>query len=323
MTRQTAAEIEQEAVFWLMRIDREGRTPQLKAELDTWVSADPRRQGALLQAEAAWAMLDRLGDDHSAADEEEPAPPGLLTRRRVLGVAAGTGSALAASLAFGVYWWGAGTEFRTTVGEIRRVPLADGSSATINTASDVRVRLEKSVRHVRIDQGEVWFQVAKDRARPFIVEAGRIRVEAVGTAFSVRRRDDGADVLVTEGIVEAWADGAEGAKIRLGAGERAFVADNAAVTHNEAKPSEVDRALAWRGGKIDLAGETLAQAAAEFNRYNQQKLTIIDPRLAGERFYGIFRTDDPGGFATAVNRSLGAPVETSENGNIVIGQPSS
>src|SRR3546814_2061558 len=99
-----------------------------------------------------------------------------------------------------------GTSYATSVGEIRRVPLADGSIAAINTASAIDVKLDDAARHVRVVEGEAWFQVARDKQRPFVVAAGRARVRAVGTAFSVRRRAGGADVLVTEGEVEVWAD---------------------------------------------------------------------------------------------------------------------
>src|SRR3546814_10232647 len=102
-----------------------------------------------------------------------------------------------------------GTSYATSGGEIRRGPLADGSIAAINTASAIDVKLDDAARHVRVVEGEAWFQVARDKQRPFVVAAGRARVRAVGTAFSVRRRAGGADVLVTVGGVEVWADGAE------------------------------------------------------------------------------------------------------------------
>lgn len=312
MSRQNAMQIEREASEWLMRIDREGRTPTLTAELDAWLAGDRRRQGALLQAEAAWAMLDGL-----AGREPEQAPPPRLNRRWLL---AGGGAAIAASLIGGFFLLPGEESFETEVGEVRRVPLADGSSAAINTRSRVAIAFAAERRTVRIEEGEAFFQVARDPARPFLVEAGRVRVQAVGTAFSVRRRETGADVLVTEGVVEAWADGAEGNRVRLAAGQSAFVADNAAITERPAAPSEVDRALAWRSGRIDLAGETLSHAAGEFNRYNRRQIAIADPRLAGERFYGVFRTDDPEGFAMAVHSSLDVPVRSDADG-IAIGRP--
>lgn len=306
MNPQTATEIEHEASLWLMRIDREGRTPELTAELENWMSDDRRRRGAFLQTEATWHLLDRLGaaDEMAECDAQDEWPP--FTRRRFIG---GSAAAVAASLAAGLFLLNRPEHISTELGEIRRMPLADGSTATINTQSEIAIALKKSNRIVRIERGEAWFQVAHDQARPFIVEAGRIRVQAIGTAFSVRRREEGADVLVTEGVVEAWADGADGNKARIAAGERAFIADNSAIHETSADSSEVDRALAWRSGKVDLAGETLQHAAEEFNRYNSRQIVISDPRLASERFYGVFRTNDPEGFAMAVHTSLNVEVQ--------------
>lgn len=196
--------------------------------------------------------------------------------------------------------------YDTGIGEIRRVQLTDGSSALINTSSALDFDAGSNRRRVRLGEGEAWFKVAKDRARPFVVEAGAVRVQAVGTAFSVRRRANGADVLVTEGVVESWVVGAEGHRVRIGAGERAFVADNAAIDTRPSDPAEIDRMLAWRNGKIDLNGETLGWAAAEFNRYNRRQQVVVDPSIADERLYGVFRIDDPAAFVTAVEMSLGA-----------------
>jgi transmembrane sensor len=314
--RETAGEIEAAAARWVVRLDRDGRTPELEAELEAWQADDPRRRGALLQAEAAWAMLDRGSQLTGAAPVAPPKRARPLPRRALL---AGGGAAIAASLAGVAYLGLARERYRTAVGEIRRVPLADGSTAAINTTSVIEVAMTPRRRVVRLDRGEAWFQVAKNPQRPFLVEAGRIRVQAVGTAFAVRRQAAGAEVLVTEGVVEAWTVGAEGQRARISAGGRAFVADNAAVEREAASADDVDRALAWRVGKIDLAGETLLEAANEFNRYNARKLRVTDPRLAQERLYGVFRTDDPAGFASAVRQSLGADVSFEDPDEIRIG----
>lgn len=312
MTTQTAREIEDDAARWVARMDGAEWGDADETELERWLGADPRRQGALLRAQAAWATLDTLPAE---TDEDSPAAP--HTRRRFL---IGGSAAIAASLAGGLFLIGGGTRYGTEVGEIRRVPLADGSTMVINTASLASVDLAKVRRRVRIRQGELWFQVAKDPARPFVVEAGPIRVQAVGTAFAVRRRDAGADIFVTEGVVEAWSEGAAAPHVRIVAGEHAFVADDAAVVRSPASATSVYRALAWREGKIDLAGVTLAEAAAEFNRYNHRQLVIVDPGIAKESFDGTLRTDDLVGFAMAVRESLDVPIDLSDPDQIRVGR---
>lgn len=323
MTNMSASQMRDEAATWVARMDAGNWGDVEEAGLQAWLDGDARRRGALLQAQAAWMTLDEpaasaRSAERSDAEVETPARRVLPFSRRSFFV--GGGGAIAASVAFALAWNLGGTGYETSVGEIRRVPLADGSVAAINTASKIEVALAEKRRSVVLDRGEAWFQVAKDPERPFVVEAGRVRVQAVGTAFSVRRRDNGAEVLVTEGVVEAWADGAEGNRVRLTAGQSAFIADNAAIERAAAVPSSVDRKLAWRSGKIDLLGETLSGAIAEFNRYNQRQIILADPALAAEQFDGVFRTDDPEGFAIAVKSALDVPVDVSGSGDIRIGR---
>jgi transmembrane sensor len=194
----------------------------------------------------------------------------------------------------------------TALGEIRRIPLKDGSLATVNTQTRLAVALRPEVREVSLAQGEAWFQVAHDSARPFIVAAGDVRVRAVGTAFSVRRGDSGADVQVTEGIVEVWSVGDEANRQRVTAGSRTFVSEAPAPIHIALASAEIDRSLAWRSGQLVFDGDTLGEAAAEFNRYNRVQVSIDDPALAREKLVGRFRTNEPDAFAQAAATMLGA-----------------
>jgi transmembrane sensor len=309
--QDTATEIDAEAARWLLRLDRHGRTPELEAELDAWLNGDPRRKGAFLRAEAAWMMMDRAAWGQSDIGKARPAV--ALTRRHAL-LAGGMAAGLAA---VGLYSLRP-SKYATEVGEVRRLPLNDGSVAEINTASSIQVSLHPDKRIVRMDQGEAWFQVAKDANRPFVVEAGQVRVRAVGTAFSVRRRQNGADVMVTEGIVETWTEGGHDKPVRLTAGEKAYVSEADPVNRIVSAPNEIDRELAWRDGNIELAGESLADAVAEFNRHNRRKLVIADPAIAGEPLYGVFHANDPQGFAQAVRVSLNVDVHVDDS-QILIG----
>ncbi|HEY3813603.1 MAG TPA: FecR domain-containing protein [Caulobacteraceae bacterium] len=295
------------AAAWAVRLGEGALDREAQAELDAWLNEDPRRRGALLRAQAAWRLLDRAGEGHGAvpAPRRRPVLRFALGRRRLL---AGGAAAIAASVAGVAVMVNMGARYGTALGEVRRVPLADGSLAAINTESVVDVALRKDERRVTLERGEAWFSVAKDKARPFVVAAGPVRVRAVGTAFSVRLHATGADVLVTEGVVEAWTEGAVAKKVRIAAGARAFISNAVGPTQPVESPQQIDRALAWRDGQIALEGETLAQAAAEFNRYNKKKLVIEDPELAGGTLVGWFHANEPEAFARAAAATLNARV---------------
>jgi len=313
-TRPSADEIAEEAAGWVARIDRDDWSDADEDALERWMRSDPRREGALLQAQAAWISAETALAPAPA--HPEPAPR-WWSRRALL---AGGGAAIAASAAGLFVVLDGRTRYDTTIGEIRRLPLKDGSAVAINTATTLDVAITDTARRVTVERGEAWFQVAKDRTRPFVVEAGNVRVQAVGTAFSVRRRAEGVDIIVTEGVVEAWVEGAETARRRIAAGSGGFVRDGSPLVDLTAS-SAIDRPLAWRNGKIDLVGTTLNDAVAEFNRYNARRLTIADADLGKLQVDGMFRTDDPEGFAMAVHGLLDVAVDLSDPGEIRLGKP--
>lgn len=301
---QSAKEIDDEAADWAVRIDGRELDAEQDAELQAWLVGDPRRSGAFLRAQAAISFLDR-GRALAGATPEPSVDAPRLNRR---GLLIGAGGACAAAVAGGAALLMTRPQrLDTRLGEIRRVPLADGSLVAINTTSALDVALKSKSRQIQLHRGEAWFQVAKDAGRPFVVSAGRVRVRAVGTAFSVRRDTDGVDVMVTEGVVETWVEGDAEPRQRVSAGSRILLVSAAAPVIAET-PSEIERSLAWRNGEIALDGESLGDAAGQFNRYNSRKIVIDDAELAQERFVGLFRTNEPESFAAAVAATIGARV---------------
>lgn len=308
----SASEIDEEAANWAARADACGLDLEQDPELQAWLKGDARRAGALLRAQAAISFLDRGRALASSTPSVEAVVADRPSRRALI---AGTGGALAAALVGGIGLWGARPQrLDTRLGEIRRVPLADGSLVAINTKTTLEVAMKPKSRRIVLKEGEAWFQVAKDPERPFVVAAGPVRVRAVGTAFSVRRGDEagsGVDVMVTEGVVETWVEGDSAPRRRLSAGSRIVLASAVSPTV-AASPSEIERSLAWRNGEIALDGESLEQAARLFNRYNSRQIVIDDPELAQERFVGLFQTNEPESFAAAVAATLGADVKNDD-----------
>jgi len=300
-TQETAREVADQAAEWATRIDAGTIDPDTNETLRRWLEADPRHRGALLRAEAALSFLDRGRALAGVVPKPEPRP--IWIRRKLLFA----GAALAAGIAGVAILLTPPHRYDTRVGEIRQVPLSDGSLVAINTQSAVEVAMHPDLREVTLTRGEAWFKVAHDKKRPFIVSAGRIRVRAVGTAFSVHRHDDGADVLVTEGVVETWTVGEEERRVRVEAGSKAYVAEYEPPKSIQAS-ADIERSLAWREGQIVLEGETLDDAVAQFNRYNARKLVISDASLAQEKLVGQFRATEPLTFADAVATTLGATV---------------
>lgn len=297
--------IEEAAAAWAMR---HPLNPNEQAQLERWLAADRRHAGALLRAQAGLSVADKViaPDRHAPARVDGGADRDRRSRRWFLGATAGIAATIAAIVASPVLL---GERIATTRGEIRRLPLADGSVATIDADSALRVVLDQDSRRIALLHGQAWFQVAKDRDRPFIVDAGLAQARAVGTAFAVHRTDAGVRISVTEGRVAVWPSEADGAMTILEAGQFAVFRTSEAPPVTSTAPAVIERSLAWRSGEISLENETLSEAVAQFNRYNSQQLVIADPTLGRERLVGLFRIDSPDVFAETLAASLDVSVE--------------
>ncbi len=311
---QTSASIDAAAAQWVARMDSENWSEADDLALEDWLQLDIRHRGALVHAQALWSTLSDTPSVQSI--DEDVAKPAPEPSRR--GVLIWAGGALAASIVGGLYLANVGNSYSTEIGEVRRVALDDGSTAALNTDSRMDIAFGKSTRLVRLDRGEAWFEVHKDSARPFDVEAGNLRVRAVGTAFAVRLRAGGTEISVTEGVVEVWKIGDVQPSMRLRAGRTVLVRDNASIVREPSEPDAIERSLAWRTGNIDLVGTRVEDAIADINRYNKRKIVLADPSLAAEVFDGVFRTNDPEGFARVVAGSFDRSVDLTNRREIRI-----
>jgi transmembrane sensor len=182
----------------------------------------------------------------------------------------------------------------TPIGGVDSVPLQDGSNVTLNTATQVRVELTPAARYIKLDRGEAFFEVAKDPGRPFIVQVDNRRVIAVGTKFSVRRIGSDIRVAVIEGKVRVEdspsgpSTGEAGAAIFLTPGTIATT-ENSKVLVREKPLAEVEDDLSWRRGYLTFHNTSLADAVAEFNRYNTHQIAVRDAKTASIRISGTFR----------------------------------
>ena len=343
-------QIEALAADWLARCDAERWTTDDQQALDAWLSASARHKVAFLRLQSAWAEAGRLqalaaglpagtlpprsGAVIDADDTQAGARPDLRgitfaprdrrgPRRR--GWQHGLAAALAL-LALGSVAWGSwqltGREqasYASTVGQIQTVTLPDGSTATLSSDSRVDVSLSRGERHVALTKGEAFFDVAHDTRRPFVVETEGRRVAAVGTRFSVRRDPEEIRVVVTEGKVRlesrAGADGAAQPVSLLPAGSVATAGRNGVLVRS-LPVADAERYLEWRDGFLTFDDTSLADAAAEFNRFNTRKLELGDATVAGLRVGGNFRWSNAEGFASLLEQ--GFPVRAERHADRIV-----
>lgn len=314
MSAKTAREIDAEAADWAARVDRGVLEPDDERAFQAWLEADPRALGAYgrMRAVALETLRARaLGPDFNPAD---------FTHSQTRRVLLKAGSAIAATLlvgSLGAYQvLRTRGRYQTRKGETKVVALKDGSVVTLNTDTEIQVGFTEGIRSVELVKGEALFDVAKNRTRPFVVAAGDTSVRVVGTSFTVSRLEEApVQVLVREGVVEVFKPLLIDAKpVRITAGTRAVAAlsDPHVAAVSPVPAAQLHREMAWQDGHIAFEGQTLAQAAAEFSRYSDIRIVVDDPSLAHEEIAGLFRANDPVGFAHTVAVSLNARVHVEE-----------
>lgn len=338
--------VEERAAEWLARRDGGDWGAADDAALAAWISADIAHRVAYLRLQAAWDESGRLQALGAGWHGDGPPPRGHWhatpeTRREQLLAAIAQRQAprhpqrssrllhMAAVAALGacalVAGWGwrswthvDAASYRTALGKVESLPLADGSHATLASDSAIEVRLSRGERRVELPRGEAIFKVAKDPGRPFVVVAGDRHVVAVGTRFSVRRDGPDLRVVVTEGTVRLESAGADGAlqpSALLPAGSVALVRRDGVLVRSVAL-AEAEQLLDWREGLLAFRDTTLAEAAAEFNRYNARKLVVADAAAAELRIGGNFRWDNQDAFVRLLE--AGFPVRAERQTDRVV-----
>lgn len=288
-----------EASIWIVR--RAGQPEEPAGDLDTWLANDPRHADAYAESMIVWDEIGPMAQRLRA----QPSPPVAANNNRrswlTMGVAAGV-----CMIAF---WWTTNPTspaYATGVGEQRVVQLADGSSLTMNTDTRVRIDFDEGERNIILDKGEVLFQVAHDRSRPFVVRAAAQQVTATGTAFVVRRMPSWVEVTLLNGRVQLGPIGAANrALVALAPGERIRRNLDGAVAVVD-RP-KIEQVIAWCDGLLILDRSSLRDAIAEMNRY-QLKPIVLRTQSQGAPLSGVFRTGESRRFARSVAPIYGLKV---------------
>jgi transmembrane sensor len=321
------------AADWLALRDQRDLTPQEEKEFRAWEASDPRNAAILREMAGAWGAFDRLKSYPRPVSA--PADPDFFARRPRFRFAVPLSLAAAAVLAIllprayrhlrAVYPPRSAISL-APANETRSLCLPDQSQVKLNAGSEIEERFTQSERLVRLVKGEAQFAVTKNPGRPFVVEAGPIRVRAVGTAFDVRMRTDAIDVVVTEGRVRVGPaqGGGDSEPHFVSAEQRASIpifqnSGTMSVAIQKLSPQEVAWALAWQADRFVFDATPLAAAVAQFNSRNLRQMRVVGAELGALRISGTFKMNDVDSFAQLLELGFHVSVERKQ-GEIILRQ---
>jgi transmembrane sensor len=283
-------------------------SPDEAIETQRWIEADPARRALAAQLGTIWANADLTptGWDSAAAwTALEARLDGMprasaLTRRirtttlwpdrkptvrwnlRLAAAAAAVALALGAGVAYRQLRARAEPstspvalrDYVTPRGQRADFNLADGTHVLLGVASRLRVPADYGARDRQVYlEGEAYFEVRQDRARPFVVRTGGTVTQDIGTRFVVRAYSDdhAVQVVVAEGRVRL--QGTELARGQLGR-----VAGAGPVTVKTGV--DLDRYLAWTEGRLVFDNTPLRDALPQLDRWYDLDFRLGDSSLA-------------------------------------------
>jgi transmembrane sensor len=296
---------------WLERRDRPDWTAKDQADLEAWLAESSANLVAYWRVEGAWERAQRLRAVH---------PPSSLPRVgsskkgwSIFGrVAALVGVVAVAGFATTFFVTKTHEQvISTPVGGHKIIALGDGSRVELNTDTVLHLDITADHRLASIEKGEVYFQVAHDAKHPFVVAAGDSRITVLGTKFIVRQNSNHLVVALLDGRV--WLDTNLGQRksrgLLLVPGDEA-VATAGSLTLTQKPAQDLQGELGWRKGMVIFRYVALADAAAELNRYNAQKLVVADAATARLKIIGNFPTNDIAMFVRASRQLFDLRVES-------------
>lgn len=336
MTAEYDTAVEKEAAFWFARLRSDELGEEDRVRFSRWLAADTAHVSAYADYQGLWSDL----------DEVAATGPILAMRREALkatrrpsrarprwvpmgAIAAGVAAVLVGgwillqspALVPPAVSSSAPATYRTEVGERSSITLADGSVVQLNTDSVLEVNYVDERRDLRLLRGQALFEVAHDRNRPFVVEAGGQTITALGTAFDVHVGAGETRVTLVEGRIEVRR--VNGTRLfpvapevrKLTAGEQLVAIEERPFVVRRA---DLEKAVSWREGRVVFSDEPLAQVIEEINRYSTRKVVLGDGDLGEMKVSGVFRPGSAERFVAALEIGFPVEAELDQRRNVVV-----
>lgn len=176
----------------------------------------------------------------------------------------------------------------TAVGEAYTISLPDGSKIWLNAESSITFPVSFStLKHRTIKLiGEAYFEIAKDKQRPFVVETGNQKTEVLGTHFNIKSyRNERITTTLLEGslrVTKLNVAGQYKGKI-LKPGEASVLVSDGGIS---IMPANIKEAMAWKNGFFRFDQLDINQVMAQLSRWYEIDV-VYEGEIPKEKFNGV------------------------------------
>jgi ferric-dicitrate binding protein FerR (iron transport regulator) len=203
----------------------------------------------------------------------------------------------------------------TKAGDKASINLPDGSKVWLNGDSKITYveDFRNQMREVHLS-GEAFFEVAKDKTKPFIIHTRTINLKVLGTAFNVRSYDNEkeTETALVHGSVEVTLRNSPDQKILLKPGEKLLVKNIPADTSSKHQKQQIDEEThiavltnmhyygddsssvetSWTKNQLVFNDEPLSKIALNLERWFNVRITIVNENLKKQKYTATLEEED-------------------------------
>ncbi len=222
-------------------------------------------------------------------DEEKGKQNKILRMHRWMRYAAAIAAILVIGGGAGYWFYQSGTDQQMMVavaneGIVKEVVLPDGTKVWLNNSAILKYPREFSEKERNVHlEGEAYFEVTKNRHKPFTVQSDAMRVRVLGTRFNFKcdKHSRIAEATLIEGEIEVKGNKEEG-QITLAPGQRAELNKNngrLTVKQVDAKMDAV-----WHDNLIPFQKADIFTITKALERFYDVKI-ILSPDIQSNKTY--------------------------------------
>jgi transmembrane sensor len=201
----------------------------------------------------------------------------------------------------------------TASNEVTKASLPDGTKVTLSPGSTIMYpsKFKEEKRKIKLE-GEAYFEVRHDESQPFLIAAGNISVEVLGTSFYVNTNasNNAVEVKVTTGRVAVYYSDKPENKIILTAGE------NTSLSKTENELSATENMLPSVSEKIEFVDQPLSKIVTRLNNIYNADIRLASENLGNCRMTAAFENQSLASVLNVISSTL--DVQISRKGNSVI-----
>jgi ferric-dicitrate binding protein FerR (iron transport regulator) len=200
-------------------------------------------------------------------------------------------------------------------GQKASVTLPDGTKITLNSESSLKysTNYNQSDRAVEL-VGEAYFEVAKNKKIPFVVKAGKLEIEAKGTAFNIKAypTDNSISTTLTEGKIEVKTPLDV---LNMIPNER-MEYNNTDQTFRKLTLTDAVGSIGWLNDELSFENATLAEVVANFSRIYNIDIQFASESIKEQRFTGKINNNSLLSVLRII--SLTSPIRFEQKDSVVI-----